>query len=169
MTNETCVVVFDRLRSISCNFRCYIKASKISVWFSLYWRNICRTFGPSSLDFVRFSVLYRLRHQSYPWQVFLRRCREGRFPREMKLKTSMQWKHSLNKLPIVNLHCYVDHSSLWFFFNGKFFNVVSLDYYSFPPPGNCCVKVWFLHKDSKPSQSSPQNTSSPSCWFLTHV
>ena len=56
-----------------------IKVSKISIWFSLYWRNICRTFWPPLLDFVRFFVLFWLRHQSYAYQVLFWRCRGGRF------------------------------------------------------------------------------------------
>lgn len=56
-----------------------IKVSKISIWFSLYWRNICPTFWPPLLDFVRFFVLFWLRHQRYAYQVLFWCCRGGRF------------------------------------------------------------------------------------------
>ena len=31
VTDETFVIVFEHVHSISCSFRCYVKASKISV------------------------------------------------------------------------------------------------------------------------------------------
>lgn len=65
-----------------------IKVSKISIWFSLYWRNICRTFWPPLLDFLRFFALYWLRHQTYVYQVLFWCCRGGRF---LISDNSLQW------------------------------------------------------------------------------